>query len=146
MRSCIAAIATVRVETGGIWWPINEFGDSAYFTHMYEGRGDLGNVVAGDGARFHGRGLIQLTGRHNYHVYGTALGFDLEGSPDLALDPHVSAGVFAKYWTDRNIQGSADAGDWASTRTKVNGGLNGYPGYLENVNTLLAIAGKKGLL
>lgn len=145
MKSCIAAIATVRVETAGVWWPINEFGNAAYFMR-YEGRADLGNTQPGDGPRYHGRGLIQLTGRHNYRVYGQALGYDLEGVPDLALDPHVSAGVFAKYWTDRNIHLSADADDWKSTRIKVNGGLNGYDGYLANINTLLAIAGGKGLL
>lgn len=146
MRSCIAAIATVRVETAGIWWPIKEFGSDAYFRSMYEGRADLGNVVAGDGARYPGRGLIQLTGRSNYRNYGNALGFDLEGNPDLALDPTVSAAVFAKYWTDRRIQAKAAAEDWVGTRIAVNGGTNGLAGYQSDINTLMVIARGKGLL
>ena len=74
----IAAIATIGVETDGTFRPIDEVGDVAYFTRMYEGRSDLGNTKKGDGARYHGRGYIQLTGRSNYDEYGDKLGFPLE--------------------------------------------------------------------
>ena len=50
----------------------------------YEGRRDLGNSQPGDGRRFKGRGLIQLTGRANYHTLGGKLGVDLENNPEMA--------------------------------------------------------------
>ena len=51
---------------------------------------DLGNIKAGDGPRFKGRGYVQITGRANYRKFSTKLGVDLIGNPDLALDPPIS--------------------------------------------------------
>src|SRR4051812_20373580 len=53
----------------------------------YEGRKDLGNVKPGDGVRYKGRGIFQLTGRVNYAAYGKRLGLDLIGRPELAGSP-----------------------------------------------------------
>jgi predicted chitinase len=68
---------------------LQEYGSTAYFAR-YEGRRDLGNTKAGDGARFHGRGVFQLTGRSNYPRYCALLGLDLEANPELAKDPAIS--------------------------------------------------------
>lgn len=106
-----AAIATVAVETGD-FTPREEI-ESAYWD-TYSG-----------GRRFHGRGYIQLTGDFNYRQYGAALGVDLLGNPDLALDPTVAAKVLARYFLDRDIPGSARAGDWPAVRRKVQGGSAG---------------------
>jgi predicted chitinase len=121
----IATLATVGTEVGS-FAPINEFGGDAYFTKMYEGRSDLGNVHPGDGARYHGRGYIQLTGRANYRTYGGKLGVPLEDQPDLALRPDVAAKVLAAYVADHGIAKLAAAGDWQGVRRAVNGGLNGW--------------------
>ncbi len=122
----IAAIATIAVETARTFRPIDEFGDEEYFTRMYEGRADLGNTRKGDGARFHGRGYIQLTGRSNYRTYGEKLGFPLEKRPELAKTPEVAAAVLADYFKGRGVDASAGQRDWESVRRKVNGGLNGW--------------------
>ena len=118
----IAMIATVAVETAHQFAPIHEYatGDA------YEGRLDLGNAHTGDGRRFRGRGFIQITGRFNYRFYGERLGLDLENSPDLALQPKVSADIAALYFVRRKIPAAAEAGDWRKVRKLVNGGYNGW--------------------
>ena len=131
----IAAIATVAVETGR-FSPIRERGGPAYFTKNYEGRADLGNTQPGDGARFFGRGYIQITGRGNYSQYGRGIGVDLLSNPDLALDPAIGAQVLALFFRTKNIPTLADAGKWESVRRRVNGGLTGWDRFSEYVGEL----------
>ena len=125
----IAAIATIGVETGG-FRPIHEWGGNAYFTEMYENREDLGNVYPGDGARYHGRGFVQITGRANYREYGQKLGCELENTPDLALDPKIAAEILALYFYDREVDVAAQKQDWEQVRRAVNGGLNGWDEFI----------------
>ncbi len=132
----IATVATVVVEVGRGFEPINEFGDNDYFTRMYEGRKDLGNTQPGDGTRYHGRGYIQLTGRANYRTYGERLGLPLEDQPALALDPGIAARVLVDYFGQRGVDDAARAGDWQLVRKKVNGGLNGFPAFKAAVDAL----------
>jgi predicted chitinase len=141
----IAAIATVVTEVGPAFRPINEFGGTAYFTKMYEGRSDLGNTKKGDGARYHGRGYIQLTGRSNYKSYGARLRVPLEASPELALDPGTGAAVLAEYFKERKVDEAAIANNWELVRRKVNGGLNGWQRFQGLVNGLLGSAGRPGV-
>ncbi len=91
----------------------------------YEGRADLGNVQKGDGARYKGRGIFQLTGRANYRRIGRLLGLDLEGRPELALDPVVSLRIAGLYWRDRKIGPMADDDDLLRVTRAINGGKNG---------------------
>ena len=92
----------------------------------YEGRTDLGNTHAGDGQRFKGRGLIQLTGRANYTAYGTAIGRDLVSEPELvATEPALAVDAACWFWETRKINALADADDVEAVTRKVNGGLNG---------------------
>ncbi len=91
----------------------------------YEGRRDLGNTQAGDGRRYKGRGLFQLTGRANYQSYGTALGLDLVGHPELAADPVTSLRIACEFWNRNNLSPFADADDVLAISKIINTGHNG---------------------
>lgn len=91
----------------------------------YEGRKDLGNVQPGDGFRYRGRGIPHLTGRDNYRRFGSVIGVDLEGQPDLAAEPAIAMAIGGAYWTARRINAAADRDDVEAVTRLVNGGLNG---------------------
>ncbi|WP_312435380.1 glycoside hydrolase family 19 protein [Janthinobacterium sp.] len=86
---------------------------------------DLGNSQAGDGSRYRGRGLIQITGRTNYTACGKALGLDLLAQPAL-LEQTVNACRSAGwFWQSRGLNVLADAGDQVAVTRRINGGTNG---------------------
>lgn len=94
------SLATAYLETAHTMQPIREMGGEAYFFRMYDPQGNrpavaaqLGNTQPGDGARFCGRGYVQLTGRADYARAGRLLGMDLIGNPDLALRPDIAAKI-----------------------------------------------------
>jgi predicted chitinase len=103
---------------------------------MYEGRTDLGNTQPGDGAKYHGRGFVKLTGRSNYRSYGQALGVPLEDNPDLALDPDIAARIFAQFFNWCGIPDCARHGDWRGVRRRVNGGYDGWDRFIAFVQAL----------
>jgi len=88
----------------------------------YEGRKDLGNIKKGDGPRYKGRGLIQLTGRANYKALGTALGVDLESHPLMAAEPVLSLKIACDYWKKKKINPDCDRDDIITVTKKINGG------------------------
>ncbi len=102
----------------------------------YEGRQDLGNTQVGDGVRYKGRGVIQLTGRANYRNYGRALGIDFERHPDIVATPSIGMLVACKYWSDKGLNALADIGDIQTITRRINGGLNGYDDRLRRLGTL----------
>ncbi|MBI4819803.1 MAG: glycoside hydrolase family 19 protein [Deltaproteobacteria bacterium] len=125
-----AGITTDRQKAAFISQLAHESGGFRHFEELasgraYEGRRDLGNTQAGDGERFKGRGPIQLTGRANYQAAGRALGLDLENNPDLVSRPDVGFRVAAWYWNSRNINQTADRGDFVGVTRAINGGTNG---------------------
>lgn len=91
----------------------------------YEGRSDLGNVIAGDGVRYKGRGLLQVTGRANYAACGVALDIDLLAAPQLLEQPGAACRSAAWFWQSRGLNSLADAGDQERVTRRINGGLNG---------------------
>ncbi len=88
----------------------------------YEGRKDLGNVVAGDGKKFRGRGIFQCTGRDNYSRYGKRLGIDLLKEPALAERPDISVRIAVMYWNDKGLNAYADKGDTKAISRAINRG------------------------
>jgi len=143
----IAYIATIAVETGQ-FLPIPEYGNYNYFERMYGYQTDtgqrLGNLYVGDGARYCGRGFIQITGRNNYRIYGGILGVDLESDPEAALDPELAAGIMVTFFTTNNIPSQADLGNWETVRRRVNGGTTGWDRFMATINALVATQGGGG--
>lgn len=93
----------------------------------YEGRADLGNTQPGDGSRYRGRGLIQITGRANYAQVSQALGIDFVATPEALEAPGPAALSAAWFWHSRNLNALADAGQFEQITRRINGGLNGQP-------------------
>jgi putative chitinase len=91
----------------------------------YEGRKDLGNTQPGDGVRYKGRGLIQLTGRFNYAKFGAELKLPLEDDPETAAQPALSLTIACEYWKDHNLNALADQDDIVTITKRINGGLTG---------------------
>ena len=132
----IAALATCAVECS--FKPICEIGSPSYFL-KYDGR--LGNDQPGDGYKYRGRGLIQITGKANYAKYGKAIGVDLLTHPELALQLPVAVKVLAAYFSDHGFAVHCTANTlavWQWARKSVNGGLNGFPRFIACVNKLCA--------
>lgn len=117
-------LAQVGHESGGFHWTTEIWGPTLAQTH-YEGRADLGNVQAGDGFRFRGRGLIQTTGRDNYQKTGDALGVDLIADPERLAEPELATRSAAWFWKTHGLNELADGGDIVRMTRRVNGGVNG---------------------
>jgi len=117
----------------------------------YEGRRDLGNTQPGDGPRFKGRGVIELTGRVNYDEAGKELGVDLIVDPSKAAQWPWAATTAAWFWHTRHINEAADIADEATAiyhvTERVNGGLNGLASRTSYTKVALAaLADLKGTL
>jgi len=94
----------------------------------YEGRKDLGNTQQGDGKRFKGRGLIQLTGRKNYATYGEYACLNLLQSGNesmIAKVPAYAVDASLWFWKTHNLNKRADMDDLKGITRRVNGGYNG---------------------
>ncbi|GAB3766727.1 hypothetical protein GCM10028796_26500 [Ramlibacter monticola] len=134
----LAALGTIRAETAG-FVPISEF-PSRFNTlpgkppfSAYEPgtrRGELlGNRQSGDGARYCGRGFIQLTGADNYQRYSKQIGLDtrLTTNPELANAPEVAAVLLAQFLANcaDRMRAALARGDYGAARKLVNGGAHG---------------------
>jgi putative chitinase len=121
----------------------------------YEGRGDLGNNQAGDGKRFHGRGMIMTTGRTNYARLGAWLkkegywpfSYDLTDKPELLEQPNYAVLGACFYfvdhaWSGQHIKFIIAGRNFEHLTRAVNGGLNGYQDRLAYLGRLNKIIGK----
>ena len=123
-------LAQVGHESGELRYSKEIWGPSAA-QRRYEGRRDLGNTQPGDGKRFMGHGLIQLTGRRNHTKFGEAVNVDVLTRPEvIANDPNLSALAAGWYWDSGNPTGQslnryADRDDLLTITRRINGGTNG---------------------
>lgn len=111
----------------------------------YEGRTELGNTHPGDGYKFRGRGLIQLTGRSNYAKYGEAVGQNLTDGqhPDLVAQPQLAVDAAGWYWDSRGLNAFADKDDVLGITKRINGGtlgLDARKAFLTKAKAVLGVA------
>ena len=135
-----AFIAQVGHESGQFRWLREIWGPTAQQAG-YEGRADLGNTVKGDGSKYRGRGLIQITGRANYAACGEALGLDLIGKPELLELPQHAAMSAAWFWSTKGLNTLADQGEFVKITRRINGGLNGLEDRLQLWNKARSVLG-----
>jgi putative chitinase len=118
-----AFLATVGVESGRLvflkelWGPTPA--QQTYEPPSKKASG-LGNTQPGDGRRFCGRGLIQITGRRNYQLCGVGLGLDLIAHPELLEQPSDAALSAAWYWSSRKLSALAATGNFLGISRAVN--------------------------
>jgi putative chitinase len=91
----------------------------------YEGRSDLGNFYIGDGVKFKGRGLIQITGRSNYAELSKALDYDFITKPKDLEKPGAATMSAGWYWKKHSLNEMADGGQFQMITQRINGGQNG---------------------
>ena len=120
-----AFLAQVGHESGGLHW-LTEIWGPTDAQLRYEGRADLGNTAPGDGARFKGRGLIQITGRVNYQKVSDALATDFIGNPEQLAEPDMAVRSAMWFWQNHGLNQLADTGNFERITKIINGGLNGY--------------------
>lgn len=132
-----AFLAQIAHESGSLRY-VREIASG----ESYEGRKDLGNIQPGDGARYKGRGLIQITGRDNYRRCSLALFGDerLLAVPSLLEEPDAASRSAAWFWASNNLNSLADTGAFRAITKAINGGYNGYAdrlAYYERAKTVL---------
>src|SRR5688572_12544502 len=132
-RQLAYCLATFKWETAHTMRPIDEHGGSGYFNSRYGPQTKvgkiLGNTKVGDGALFHGRGYVQLTGRRNYSKAKALTGIDLLSDPDRAKNPELAyqiaiQGMMDGWFTGKKLSQFIRDGqppDYENARTIING-------------------------
>lgn len=98
---------------------------TAIANNVYANRMGNGSDASGDGWKFRGRGLKQLTGADNYTDCGRDIGVDLCANPDLLLQPAYAVESACWFWKSNGLSAYADKGDFSGLTMRINGGLNG---------------------
>jgi putative chitinase len=107
--------------------------------YVYANRMGNGNEQSGDGWRFRGKGLIQLTGKDNYVAAGKGLGVDLLKNPDYLLTPEGASRSAGWFWNSRNLNRTADAGNIQENTRLINGGFKGLDHRTKLYNSLVRL-------
>lgn len=116
-------LAQIGHESGQLVWS-SEFASG----DAYEGRKGLGNTQQGDGRRFKGRGLIQITGRANYSAFSQYAGTDYTtdaGATLLSTDAYTAVEASCWFWKRHKLNNYADMDDFMAITRIINGGTNG---------------------
>lgn len=100
---------------------------------------NLGNTQPGDGWKFRGRSLIQVTGRSNYEACGKALGLDLINHPELLERPENAARAAAWFWSSKGLNKLADNDNIKAITAVINGGDNGLTDRIKRYDTAIKV-------
>ena len=115
-----AFIAQIGHESGQLRY-VRELASGS----AYEGRKDLGNKMPGDGVKYKGRGLIQITGKANYVALMMALGINCLEYPEVLEEPVNASRSAAWFWKTHGLNELADQGNFLAITKRINGGTNG---------------------
>ena len=124
---------------------MKEMGGANYFAQRYDPKFNpakaktLGNKHVGDGARYHGRGYIQITGRDNYSRAGAYLGLPLEQHPEMAANPDVAAKIAVWYWKTRVKPNVANFNDTTQVTKLINPALRGLKDRFANFKQYVTV-------
>jgi putative chitinase len=116
-----AFIAQIAHESGSF-----RYTEEIASGEQYEGRVDLGNIHPGDGMKYKGRGLIQITGYANYKAVSDALHYDFVSKPQDLEKPTAAAMSAGWFWKKHGLNELADGGQFTLITRRINGGLNGF--------------------
>jgi putative chitinase len=111
---------------------------------VYADRLGNGGEATGDGWRYRGRGLIQITGKANYASMGKALSADFVGHPDLVLTPEYSCLTAGEYWGRNGLNNFADVGDFRGLTKRINGALTGVDDRLQRWEAAKRVLNARG--
>ena len=150
-KKIAAFLAQAAHESAG-FSTLKEFGNDAYFK-KYDGRVDLGNVKAGDGLKFKGRGIFQITGRANYASISKQIFGDLRllETPGILEQPYYATLSALIFWKNKGLGALAESGNFLALSTRINGVAKkvngvGYPNgwedrqaYLKKFNDAISI-------
>jgi len=106
---------------------------------VYGGR--MGNNEDGDGWKYHGRGLIQLTGKENYGNCGSGISVDLLGDPNLLVTPQYAALSAGWFWNKKGLNSLADKQDYVTITQRINGGTLGLDDRKAKIAKALSVLG-----
>jgi putative chitinase len=106
---------------------------------VYAGR--MGNTEEGDGWKYHGRGVIQLTGRENYERCGTAISADLINQPQLLVEPYYAVLSAGWFWNKLGLNDLADAQEYGQMTRRINGGTLGLEDRIAKITKAKQILG-----
>lgn len=108
---------------------------------VYGGRMGNGQEETGDGWKYHGRGLIQLTGKEMYANCGPSLGVDLLSNPNLLNTPEYAAMSAGWFWNKKGLNSLADSQDYDTMTKRINGGLHGLDDRKTKIAKALSVLG-----
>ena len=108
---------------------------------VYANRMGNGSETSGDGWKYRGRGLIQLTGKDNYTAFATQNKNNALQNPDLVAEPEMAVESAGWFWATNRLNQLADTGDVKAVTRRINGGFNGLADREAKYNKLIAILG-----